>query len=313
MMDKNGHLVDAVWWQQRSALLRDYVEAVRPAVLVVEGFPFARRRFRQEILELIEYVKLLCPDALIVSSIRDILQPRSPEREEATQVWLQHFDRVLIHGDPLFMPLSASCGFTEKIAQSCFYTGWVTAQIMDAITGEAGTGEVIVSAGGGAVGEELLSLITKTRPRSRRLRHASWRVLVGNRGQTITAEPIAAEPIAAEHGVIVEPVRDDFRTLLSNCRVSVSQAGYNTVADLVTTDSHAVLVPFEGSGEQEQLMRANRMAELGRAIVVRETALTANNLATAIDLADQLPTPTPLDIDRSGASKTAALLQSWLS
>jgi len=261
MMDKNGHLVDAVWWQQRSALLRDHVEAVRPAILVVEGFPFARRRFRQEILELIEYVKLLCPDALIVSSIRDILQPRSPEREEATQVWLQRFDRVLIHGDPLFMPLSASCGFTEKIAQSCFYTGWVTAQIMDAITGEAGTGEVIVSAGGGAVGEELLSLIAETRLRSRRLCHTSWRVLVGNRGQAITAE----------HGVIVEPVRADFRTLLSNCRVSVSQAGYNTVADLVTTNSHAVLVPFAGSGEQEQLMRANRMAELGRAIVVRET------------------------------------------
>jgi len=303
MLDADGHLVDAVWWQHRAAMLRARVEAIRPSALVIEGFPFARRRFRQEILGLIEQVKLLRPDALITSSIRDILQPRSPEREEATQVWLQQFDHILVHGDPEFVPLGKSCGFADKIIQTCFYTGWVTPTIADSKIGNQGSGEVIVSAGGGAVGTELLSLITEAKTLSKRLQNTTWRVLVGHRGQTIS-------PTA---GIIVEPVRTDFPTLLANCRVSISQAGYNTIADLVTANTRAVLVPFEGGGEQEQLLRAKRLEELGRATVVRETALTAANLAAAVDRADQLSQSKPLTIDRSGASKTAVLLQSWLT
>ncbi len=309
MLDADGHLVDAVWWQHRAAMLRERIEAIRPAALVIEGFPFARRRFRQEILGLIGQVKSLRPTALIVSSIRDILQPRSPEREEAAQVWLQYFDRVLVHGDPQFIPLSTSCGFASKIESCCFYTGWVTPPTTESSTDQQGTniglrgkGEVIVSTGGGAVGAELLSVIAEAKGLSRHLRDVTWRVLVGHRGQTIKPGT----------GIIVEPVRADFSTLLANCRVSISQAGYNTVADLVTANAHAVLVPFEGSGEQEQLLRANRLAELGRATVVRETALTATNLAAAVDRADRLPQSAPLAIDRAGANKTATLLRSWL-
>jgi len=302
MLDAYGHLVDAVWWQQRATLLQDCVNELRPTIVIVEGFPFARRRFRQEILQLIKQVRALRPEALIISSIRDILQPRSPEREEATQVWFQHFDRVLVHGDPEFIPLSASCGFAEKIAPACFYTGWVTPKVTSESDTDQGCGEVIVSAGGGAAGTELLSVIAQAKELSEHLREATWRVLVGHRGQTIPAIP----------GIIVEPNRTDFPVLLSNCRVSISQAGYNTVADLVAANCRAVLVPFEGGGEREQWLRAMRLDDLGRAVIIRESALTAANLAAAVDRAAKLPWPPPMMVNRAGASKTATLLQSWL-
>ncbi len=72
----------------------------------------------------------------------------------------------------------------------------------------------------------------------------------------------------------IERFRDDFAALLAGCRVSVSQAGYNTVLDILAARARAVLVPFAAERETEQLLRAERLAARGAAELVRESELT---------------------------------------
>ncbi|MEQ8702208.1 MAG: glycosyltransferase, partial [Bauldia litoralis] len=69
----------------------------------------------------------------------------------------------------------------------------------------------------------------------------------------------------------------------------VSQAGYNTVVDILQARARAVLVPFARDGETEQTLRAETLARRGLARVVAETALSGAALNTAIDAALAAP------------------------
>lgn len=116
----------------------------------------------------------------------------------------------------------------------------------------------------------------------------------------------------APRGVTVERARADFPALLANCRMSVSQAGYNTVMDIMNAKARAVLVPFVGRGETEQSLRAARLAERGLAQLVAEPDLTPSRLAAAIDAADAMPEPGFEALDCTGAETSARLLRAAL-
>jgi len=89
--------------------------------------------------------------------------------------------------------------------------------------------------------------------------------------------------------------------------VSVSQAGYNTVLDILATRARAVLVPFAAGRETEQLVRAERLAALGAAELVRENELSPQSLAAAIERAAARE-PATVAIDTGGAAYTARLI-----
>jgi chemotaxis protein histidine kinase CheA len=87
----------------------------------------------------------------------------------------------------------------------------------------------------------------------------------------------------AGSGVVVERARADFPELLARASISVSQAGYNTVLDVVRSGARPVLVPFAEHGETEQRMRADRLRELNLAVVVDGLEVSGTALAGAID------------------------------
>ena len=110
-------------------------------------------------------------------------------------------------------------------------------------------------------------------------------------------------------GVVIERFRPDLACRFAGCALSISQAGYNTVLELVAAGSRAIVVPFSAKGESEQAERARRLADRGLLIVMEEEKLTPNVLAKAIERALVAPKPVKgggLRMD--GASQTAALL-----
>jgi predicted glycosyltransferase len=114
--------------------------------------------------------------------------------------------------------------------------------------------------------------------------------------------------------MIVEPARADFRALLRNATLSISQAGYNTVVDTLCCADRAVLVPFGTERETEQTDRARWLAERGIVACVSAPELSADTLSAAIDRAMRGPSIRsfpPCDLD--GAAATAALLHKRLS
>jgi predicted glycosyltransferase len=306
LLDQNGEPVDEAWKaRRRDALLAAFRDSAADVVLV-ELFPFGRRQMRFELLPLLEAVHEENPRPLVVCSVRDLLQPHAAREEETLERFERYFDRLLVHGDPRVVPFERSFGRAERLADKLSYTGYV---VEPQVEGDSriGANEVLVSAGGGAVGGKLLETALEARPLTTLRAHA-WRILAGQNFKRL--EGLSAR---AGDGVIVERTRNDFTLRLRNCVLSVSQAGYNTVIETLQARARAVLVPFAAGAESEQTERARLLAERGLAHVVGEDSLTAATLAAAIDRAAGAPRPAPGTIDLGGAQRSAQLLRQWVA
>jgi predicted glycosyltransferase len=309
LVDGNGRQIDAEWKRMRGDALLAAWRAADPHVLVLELFPFGRRQMRFELLPLLDAAAGAARRPAIACSVRDVLgSQKSPQRQEETLVLVErYFDRVLVHGDPGVIAFDRTFSGAGRIAGRIEYTGYVVDAARSA-DGNAGRGEVIVSAGGGAVGAQLLEAAIRARPLTL-LRDRTWRVLAGAKLKDDAFSALAR--LAAEKGagrVVVERARADFPALLANCELSVSQAGYNTLMETVQARARAVTVPFAGGHEMEQTLRARCLAERGLLELVEESALAPETLAAAIDRAARKPRPSPGAINLDGAPRSAALI-----
>ncbi|MEX2618442.1 MAG: glycosyltransferase [Alphaproteobacteria bacterium] len=304
LLDAAGQPVDAAWEDKRRRALLEVFESVSPDLLLIESFPFGRRRFRFELLPLLEAAR---GKAVIAASVRDILVERDdPERTR----WIvgiaeSLFDAVIVHGDPGIVEFRDTFAGADAIEHLIRYSGYVTAAA--ARNRRRRTNTVLVSAGGGAVGGTLLRTAIAARPLTR-LADAPWRLVTGP-----NLPESDRNSITLPDGVTADTFIADFRGTLDKVAVSVSQAGYNTVMDLYATATPAVLVPFSSHGETEQFRRASILAERGHFQLVPEPQLTAETLARAIDRALVAPPPDPSGVDFNGAANTADIVASLIA
>lgn len=305
LVDVNDVPVDAVWKDNRRDLLRDAIAERSPDILITEAFPFGRRQMRFELIPILESAKSAIPRPLIICSVRDILKSsRKPGRAEETRALIaDYYDLVLVHGDASFARLEETFPEAGAFAPKLRYTGVVAEG--SGIQLPAGEAEVLISAGGGAVGIDLFKTAIAARPLSR-LAGLQWRLLVG---PNVAEAIFSALSEQASDGVTVERYRIDYRTLLAGAAVSVSQAGYNTVADILSTNTPAVLVPFDTDGEDEQPRRAQKLAQAGRAETIASSHLTPQRLADAIDRVAIRTPSTEFVLDMDGATNTVAILR----
>jgi len=310
LVGPDGQPVDDKLRETRRAALLSTFAAVRPDVVVIEAFPFGRRAFRFELEPLIEATRSRRPRPLVLCSLRDIVvvpQDAARYREIVDRVRAE-FDFVLIHGDPRFVPLEASFPAAREIADRLIYTGYIGQSDQTSGGDEgAGAGEVLVSIGGGAVGSALLSAALETRRRGC-LSGVTWRLLAGPNLPQPAFRSLAR---ALPKGVVLERYRHEFPQMLRHCRVSVSQAGYNTILDILAAHAPAVVVPFAAERETEQQLRAERLAARGALELVRETELTPARLAHAIERAIARE-PAKITVDMGGARRSADLIASMI-
>ncbi|MEO1159551.1 MAG: glycosyltransferase, partial [Pseudomonadota bacterium] len=252
LADEHGREAGDVYLTRRKQALISAFDDIEPDCLIIEAFPFARRQMRFELLPLLEHLNSLPPGRrpMVVSSIRDILQPKSAKRDEATAGLVRdYFDLVLVHGDERFATLDETFSAAGSIADKTAYTGMIAPD--DAEPSVADRYDVIVSAGGGAVGEDLLRASLAARELTA-LNSARWLIVTG---PNLPDEAVARLQADASEDVEIVRFRPDLAHLLRQARVSVSQAGYNTVADVLRAQCASVLVPFASHGEQEQTIR----------------------------------------------------------
>ncbi len=306
LVDRDGRPVDDALRASRRDALLDAFATVQPDAVVIEAFPFGRRTFRSELDPLIAAARARRPRALVLCSLRDIVvAPEDMTRRRAIVARVEaDFDAVLVHGDPALVTLEASFPEACEIADRLVYTGYVGAPEERAGADDgAGAGEVLVSAGGGAVGGALLATALEARRRGC-LADLVWRLLAG---PNLPESDFAALAAGLPAGVAIERYRHDFPQMLRRCRVSISQAGYNTVLDILAARAAAVLVPFAEMRESEQTLRAERLADRGVVEMLTPGALSPDRLAAAIERAAGRRAPT-LAIDTAGARRTALLV-----
>lgn len=288
MLDQSGAPVDDAWRARRKTALLNLFGQYAPDALLIEMFPFGRRQFAFELLPLLEAARAIRPAPLIACSLRDIIVPsvKAGRSEEAILRADSFFDHILVHGDARFLRLEDSYPPAARLKTPVFYTGYVTDTASSVQPGNAGANEVLVSAGGGAVGSALMHTALKARALSAQAGRLTWRLLIG---ANAPAGELQALQVRAPEGVIVEAARSDFSVMMRACACSVSQAGYNTVMDILQAKTHhntpAVLVPFTTPSEIEQTIRANALARAGLAVKLSADALSADALAAAVDQA----------------------------
>lgn len=296
--------IDDAWRDRRRAALLSAYRETQPDLVLIETFPFGRWPFRFELLPLLQEAQ---GAARILCSLRDVLVPKTkPSRLEAiVEVIETYFDAILVHGDPGFVRLDETFAPTPRIAGKVHYTGYVAdpmANPGDTSPDGTGTGEVIVSAGGGGTGGPMMRTALAARA-STSLAGAPWRFLIGPNMPRQDAENLHGDT-----DIIVEPVRPDFRALLTRAAVSVSQGGYNTIMDILTAGARSVVVPFSEHAQSEQLHRARLLAAKGGITLVEEERLTPETLAAAIDHAAAGPRAQATGLDLGGARRSAELI-----
>jgi predicted glycosyltransferase len=293
---------------RREAILSTF-RALRPEAVVVELFPFGRAKFAQELLPLLEEARdRAARPPLVACSLRDILVGRRADQathdERACRIANRHLDAVLVHSDPGFARLEDSFAMRAGLRVPVHYTGFV----------QPGAGlrplrrepRVVVSAGGGRVGEPLLSAAVQ-----------AYDTIASETGlgMTVIGGPFLPEPAwrrvrrkgRRHEGIELLRTVPDLSVQLRSARASVSQCGYNTAIEVVSARVPALVVPFATPEEDEQTARARRLAALGAVRTLDPDRLEPTALAAEVRrLLDFRPRSPGLDLD--GARRTTEIL-----
>ncbi|CAD5279073.1 Predicted glycosyl transferase [Bosea sp. 62] len=297
---------------ERLAARRDQLVALAhelsPDIVITEHFPFGRRQLADEFLALIAAVKAANPRALVLSSIRDVLvaPQRSDRLAETAGRIAMLFDAVLVHGDSRVLPLEASWPVTPEIAGKLVYTGYLAEPPALPASAIGTSGTILVSGGGSAAA---LPLFETALAAARLLPQGAFHLLIG-RG--VSEVDFAALRQSAPDNAVVEWARPDFPALLATCALSISQAGYNTVLDLLQATRPALLVPFDAGNETEQALRAAALERAGRARVLK-LAEGPQALAAAIEAALAQGVPPAATVDLDGAMGSVAAIAKLLA
>lgn len=132
-------------------------------------------------------------------------------------------------------------------------------------------------------------------------------------GHNLPEAAFAAYLDTAPNGVTVERARPDFPQLLANCRLSVSQGGYNTVMEVLAARTPAVCIPYAGGLESEQTLRCRRLADRGALEIIEPDAVNPHAVAAAADRAVSVNSATASGLDLGGARNSAEILISALN
>jgi predicted glycosyltransferase len=317
--DSNFNLVshDAAWtleaaMRERPRIILDQLAITEPSAVLIELYPFGRKKFEFELLPLLDAAHSIGVERpRVVCSVRDILVGRRDDQarhdERAAGLVNRYFDAILVHSDPLFARLEDTFRPATPLSVPVHYTGFVTNSSAPIEVAAADRlRRVLVSAGGGMVGEPLFRVVVDA--------HQRWFPQHGFT-TTVLAGPLAPEPVwswlqdQATRLDGFEAVRylPDLRLEMARSAVTVSQCGYNTTMDILRARVPAVVIPFSEGGEDEQRQRADRLDRLGVLRCLPPDDLDAAGLADAV-MAVASSTPAQVNLDLNGRDASARIV-----
>lgn len=304
LLDGNDQSVDGLYMDQRQHALIAILNRMNPDVLITELFPFGRRILKDEFTAILSAAETLSKPPLIVSSIRDILAPPSKPAKAALADTLidTYYDAVLVHADADLTPLELSWPVSSVIADKLHYTGFVAPPPAPHHPEGIGTGEILVSAGGGDVGGHIFAAALKAADQHDR----KWRLLLGGADAKKRADAMQA---IAPKNVTVEPARPDFRQMLYHAHTSVCMCGYNTALDVLQSGVSTVFIPFDEGSEVEQGIRADALAKQSNISVIRSVDLTSERLLQALGEVEAEPSRHPIRTGMDGAARTVDIIE----
>ncbi len=294
----------------RKRILLETAAAFQPDVLMIELFPFGRGKFSFELVPLMEQVKSLKSPAKVVCSLRDIVVTKRDQakyEEKVCKLMNQYFDLLLVHGDPQFQPLSETFSRIEDLHCPAHYTGYVV-QPQPEISAIAHPDRplILVSVGGGRFGHELLDCVAKTAPLLATQLPHQIQMFTGPfmpNDRFAQLQAIAQDSL----NLSVDRFTPNLLTYMQQADLSISMSGYNTTMNVLTTGVRAMILPFTGNDDQEQMIRAAKLEQLGVVEMIRPEDLQCDRFAQKV-IACLQKRPNAIRFDFNGVTQTASLL-----
>lgn len=283
---------------ERARIFSRTVADLRPDVVIVDRHPYGTAgELRAGLTDARRH------GAALVLGLRDVIDEVASVRcELAGRGWEgveRLFDEILVFGDPLICDHVREYGLPIRPR----YCGWV---VEPAVARARAEGLVVISAGGGGDGQKVFRLGVGA---LRRRPHLHGVVAAGPYAGSWARQTMDGDPDLAAR---VQLSRDNGSTVQLFARASavVQMAGYNSTTEALSAGLRAVLVPRRAP-RREQAIRASRLASLGLADIVDETA-SPEEVAWLLDQPRLLPEGAcaRVGISLDGATLAARLLTS---
>jgi len=307
--------------EERRNLLVSLFATSSVDLFVVELYPFGRRRFGFELLPVLEGIRRGdLGGTRVVCSLRDILvekKNRDTYESRVLDLLNRYFHALLVHADPSVVSLDETFRRRAEIEIPLAYTGFVTPRppegSRERLRRRRGLGSgdrlLVASAGGGRVGAPLLQAVLDAYDLMARRRHLFLHLFTGPYMEESDAASLAARSTFLP-GVQVERFTGEFLSFLAAADLSISMGGYNTCMNLLAAEVPALVWPF--AQNQEQRLRAERLAALGALRVLNDGDLEPDRLAVLMDetmASGRGGRRAVVDLD--GAVETVRWLEAW--
>lgn len=269
----------------RSDLILSAAINFKPDLLLVDKKPYG---LKHELTNTLNYLQTNLSKTKVVLLLRDILD--SPEK--TIDEWRKHsyyktidkfYDRVLIVGSPEIFDTAQEYQFPNSVVQKVEYCGYTRrppgkkskTQIREELQVLPQERLVLVTPGGGEDGYELvdnylsgLALLSAS--------HQFKSLIICGPEMPVHQKQQVEQAAKAHPQVRVGEFTDDLMSYIQAADTVVSMAGYNTVCEILSAETPAVIVP-RAKPSLEQSIRAEKMAKLGLF-----TAIHPENLNPAI-------------------------------
>ena len=265
----------------RSALLSGVLSTFAPDLVIVDRHPYG---VHQELREPLALLRRTHPASRVVLGLREVLDtPDTVQREwdelGDTDTLRRLIDEVWVYGDAAVHDLSATGEAPAALEDRMRYTGYLahgrdiaeTRDSSEASTAMAGNALdpapfILTTAGGGSDGITLLRAA------------AQARVPDGYRHVVVTGPQLDAALFhqvaqAAGPRTVVRRSWPGMSRHIQQAAAVISMAGYNTVSEVLASDTPSLLVPRE-TPRLEQFIRATALKEAGAIDLLRVTDLS---------------------------------------
>ena len=291
----------------RTNMLLDTCDRFQPDILIIELFPFGRRRFSFELIPLMEKAKAM--GTKIVSSVRDIVvtkQNQQRHEEKVCRLINKYFDLLLIHGDPNFVKLDLSFSRINDLTCPVHYTGYVAQPLSDKRTIILDEPTILVSVGGGRFGHDLLECIANVAPILKEQIPHHIQVFTGafSPDEVLTKLQNLTKDL---DNITCDRYTINLLDYMQQADLSIGMGGYNTTMNILSTGIKAMMMAFQGNNDKEQETRLQKLDSLGRVKMIQPEDLQPEKFARQIiDYLEQTPSKLTLNLD--GVAHTAKYL-----
>ena len=296
---------------RRDSILETF-EELKPRVVIIDNYPFNQHRLRGEVLPFIERAHNgIYGDSLVVCTTDGIMVDESANGEDradkAAELLDKYFDMVIVQSDPVFARLEEFFHPKDTLHTPVYHVGFVAPEHDDAPLDDADGGDaILVSAGDGRYGGGLFRAAVEAQ-----------RVLwpISDRPMKIVAGPRLPEDewqdllvrTKGMDGLVLTRIVDDLRAEMAWSRCSVSQCGYNTALNAITTQTPSLFIPCEDNQRREQIVRAQRLVYWGGGRLLMPHHLNSASLTHEINQLLQFQ-PRRIRFDKDGATNAVNLI-----